>query len=110
MSSRGRFATPANLPLHDRFPYSHVHACRGRLGFVHRSRTFYLSPRAKPSRYDFATFSSLYKSIAELNVTPEADRLNFSIYQSGVDFKCPYSNRSLKPPLIGLTQSLFSGA
>jgi hypothetical protein len=30
--------------------------------------------------------------------------LNFSMYQSGVDLKCPYSNRPLKPstPLIGL--------
>jgi hypothetical protein len=23
--------------------------------------------------------------------------LNFSMYQSGTDFKCPYSNRPLKP-------------
>ena len=32
---------------------------------------------------------------------------NFSMYQSGIDFKCPYSNRPLKPltPLTGLTQS-----
>jgi hypothetical protein len=37
---------------------------------------------------------------------PEAYRLNFSIYQSGVDVKCSYSNRSLKPStrLIGLRQ------
>jgi hypothetical protein len=37
--------------------------------------------------------------------------LNFSMYQSGMDFKWPYSNRPLKPStrLIGLTQSLFSG-
>jgi hypothetical protein len=34
---------------------------------------------------------------------------NFAMHQSGIDFKCPYSNRPLKPltPLIGLTQSLF---
>jgi hypothetical protein len=25
--------------------------------------------------------------------TPEAYRLDFSLYQSGVDFECPYSNR-----------------
>jgi hypothetical protein len=37
-----------------------------------------------------------YKSIAEL-MYPEANRLNFSIHQSGVVFKCPYSNRPLKP-------------
>jgi hypothetical protein len=37
--------------------------------------------------------------------------LHFSMYQSGIDFKCPYSSRPLKPlrGLIGLTQSLFSG-
>jgi hypothetical protein len=37
--------------------------------------------------------------------------LNFSMYQSGIDFKCPYSDRHLKPltPLIGLTQYLVSG-
>jgi hypothetical protein len=32
--------------------------------------------------------------------------LNLSMYQSGIDVKCPYSNRPLKP-LIGITQSLF---
>jgi hypothetical protein len=33
------------------------------------------------------------------------------VYQSGIGFKCPYSNRPLKPltPSISLTQSLFSG-
>jgi hypothetical protein len=56
------------------------------------------------------------KSIAQLNSTTHGPQkltvLNFSIYQSGVDFKCPYSNRPLKPltPLIGLWQGLFSGA
>jgi hypothetical protein len=37
--------------------------------------------------------------------------LNFSMFQSGIDFKYPYSNRPLKPltRLIGLTQSLFRG-
>jgi hypothetical protein len=34
--------------------------------------------------------------------------LHFSMSQSGIDFKCPYSNRPLKP-LIGLWQGLFSG-
>jgi hypothetical protein len=45
--SRGRFATPADSPLHDCSAYSHAHARRESLGFVPRSRT-----RAKPSRYD----------------------------------------------------------
>jgi hypothetical protein len=52
-----------------------------------------------------------YNSIAEL-MYPRGLMLNFSMYQSGIDFKCPYySNRPLKPltPLIGLTQSLFRG-
>jgi hypothetical protein len=35
--------------------------------------------------------------------------LNFSMYQSGIDFKSPYSNRPLSPnPRNRLTQSLFS--
>ena len=44
------------------------------------------------------------KSISELMGAPEAYRPSFSIYQSGVDFKCPYSTRPLKPltRLIGL--------
>jgi hypothetical protein len=29
--------------------------------------------------------------------TPEAYQLDFSMYQPGIDFKCPYSNRPLKP-------------
>jgi hypothetical protein len=37
MSSRGRFATPADFPRHECSPYSHVHVRRERLGFVHRS-------------------------------------------------------------------------
>ena len=42
---------------------------------------------------------------------PKRLNANFSMYQSGDDFKCPYSNRPLKPstPLIGFTQYLFSG-
>jgi hypothetical protein len=38
----------------------------------------------------------LYKSIAEL-MYPRGLMLDFSIYQSGIDFKCLYSNRPLKP-------------
>jgi hypothetical protein len=29
--------------------------------------------------------------------TPEAYMLDFSMYQSGIDFKFPYSSRKLKP-------------
>jgi hypothetical protein len=38
-------------------------------------------------------------------------RLNFSIYQSAIDFKCPYSNRPLKALTrsSGLWQGLFCG-
>jgi hypothetical protein len=39
MSSRGRFATPADSPLHDCSPYRELHVRRWSLGFVHRSRT-----------------------------------------------------------------------
>jgi hypothetical protein len=42
--SRGRFATPADSPLHDCSPCSHVHVRRGSLGFVHRSRTNFCRP------------------------------------------------------------------
>jgi hypothetical protein len=40
------------------------------------------------------------------NSIAEAYRLNFSIYQSGIDFKSPYSNRPLNP-LNRLWQGLF---
>ena len=41
MRSGGRFATPADSPRHDCSPYSHVHARRESLGFVHRSRAIF---------------------------------------------------------------------
>jgi hypothetical protein len=36
---------------------------------------------------------------------------NFKVYQSGVGFKCPYSNRPFKPltTFIDVWQGLFSG-
>jgi hypothetical protein len=37
--SWGRYATPADFPLHDCSPYSHVHVRRESVGFVHHSRT-----------------------------------------------------------------------
>jgi hypothetical protein len=49
MSSRGRFATPADFPRHDGTPYSHVHVRRERLGFVHRSRTIFYRPVPIPN-------------------------------------------------------------
>jgi hypothetical protein len=50
MSSRGRFATPADFPLQDCSPYSHVHVRRERLGFVPRSRTILCRPVPNPLR------------------------------------------------------------
>jgi hypothetical protein len=38
-----------------------------------------------------------YKSIAKLMLPRSSYRLNSSIYLTGIDFKCPYSNRPLKP-------------
>jgi hypothetical protein len=63
-------------------------------------------PRQRP----VTTSEKVHTSIAEL-MYPWGLMLNFSMNQSGVEFKCPYSNRPLKPltPSIGLTQSLFSG-
>jgi hypothetical protein len=49
MSSRGRFATPADFPLHDCSPYSHVHVRRRHLGFVHRPRTLFCRPVPNPN-------------------------------------------------------------
>jgi hypothetical protein len=42
--SRGRFAMYADFPRHDVSPYSHVHARRESLGFVHRSRAIFCRP------------------------------------------------------------------
>jgi hypothetical protein len=49
-----------------------------------------------------------YKSIAEL-MYPSELPVNSSMYQSGIDFRCPYSNRPLKPltTLIDLWQGLL---
>jgi hypothetical protein len=48
--SRGRFATPADFPRHDRSPYSRAHVRRESLG---------QSPRAKPESIRFATCAPL---------------------------------------------------
>jgi hypothetical protein len=42
--SRGRFATPADLPLQDCSPYRGLHVRRERLGGVHRSRAVFCRP------------------------------------------------------------------
>jgi hypothetical protein len=47
MSSRGRFATPADSPRHDCSPYSHVR--RESLGSGPRSRTIFPAPCAMPN-------------------------------------------------------------
>jgi hypothetical protein len=46
--SRGRYATPADFPLHDGTPYRGQRVRRWGLGFVHRSRTIFC--RAVPNR------------------------------------------------------------
>jgi hypothetical protein len=42
--SRGRFATPADSPLHDQSPYQGLHVRRGSLGFAPCSRTIFCPP------------------------------------------------------------------
>jgi hypothetical protein len=42
--SRGRFAKPADFPLHDCSPYSHVHVRRESVGVVRRSRASFCRP------------------------------------------------------------------
>jgi hypothetical protein len=60
ISSRARFATPADFPRQDCGPYSHVHVRHESLGFVHRSRAIFC-PRAKPQLLlRFAFLASLY--------------------------------------------------
>ena len=44
MSSRCRFATPADFPLQHCSPYSHAHVRRERLGCVYRSRAVFCRP------------------------------------------------------------------
>ena len=46
--SRGRFATPADSPLHDGTPCRGLHARRWGLGFVHRSRAILCRPVPNP--------------------------------------------------------------
>jgi hypothetical protein len=62
--SRGRFATPADLPLQYCSPYSHVRLHRGSLGFVHRPRSIFCRPVPKTLALRFATFASLYGAAA----------------------------------------------
>jgi hypothetical protein len=65
--SRGRYATPADIPLHDGSPYSHVHVRRVSLGFVHRSRAF--SARVKPlTLSNPPTVKRIVSAVAHLGV------------------------------------------
>jgi hypothetical protein len=50
MDSRDRVATPADFPLHDCSPYRGLHARRGSLGGVPRSRAIFCRPVPKPIR------------------------------------------------------------
>jgi hypothetical protein len=52
MSSRGRFAPPADFPRHDCSPCSHVHVRRESLGICPPLRTSFCRPRAKPYQSD----------------------------------------------------------
>jgi hypothetical protein len=52
--SRGRYATPADFPLHYGTPYRGLHVRRWGLGFVHRFKGHSLSRRA--TRYDSQLF------------------------------------------------------
>jgi hypothetical protein len=47
-----RFATPADFPLPDCSPYSHVHVSRESLGFVPLQGPFTVAPVPNPTRYD----------------------------------------------------------
>jgi hypothetical protein len=49
MSSRGRFATPADFPRHDGSPYRGLHVHRDSLGFVRRSRAILCHPVPNPN-------------------------------------------------------------
>ena len=62
---------------------------RGGVGLVHGPRG---GAAGKPG--EISNFQPLlnYKSIAEL-IDPRSQMLDFSMYQSGIGFKCPYSNR-----------------
>jgi hypothetical protein len=71
--SRGRFATPADFPLHDCSPYSHVHVRREGLGFVHRSRAIFCRPVPNLSALRFATFSSPYVRVF-VSLSPRRNR------------------------------------
>jgi hypothetical protein len=50
MSSRGRYVTPADSPLHDGSPYRELRVGRWGLGCVHRSRASICRPVPNPNR------------------------------------------------------------
>jgi hypothetical protein len=55
-SSRGRFAMPADFPLHDCRPYQGLHTRRESVGVFHRSRAIFYRCRAKPQHFDSQLF------------------------------------------------------
>jgi hypothetical protein len=60
MSSRGRFATPADSPLQECSPYRELPVRRESLGFVHHSRATLCHPAPKPMLLQFATYSASF--------------------------------------------------
>jgi hypothetical protein len=67
--SRGRFATPADFPLHDCSPYRGLYVRRERLGFVYRSRTIFCR-RVPNLTLRFAAIASLYSILRNPTLPP----------------------------------------
>jgi hypothetical protein len=124
--SRGRYAAPADFLRHDGAPYRGLRARRWGLGFDHRSRAILC--RAVPNlNVTIRKFcidcvraaSTRWRRHDARSVTSTAERMRSQRLKCSISlctnpvsiFKCPYSNRPLKPltALIGLTQYLFSG-
>ena len=66
MSSRGRFATPADFPRPDCSAYRELHVCRESLVFVYRSRTSFCRPAPNPNVNDSQLFRCLLLVLALL--------------------------------------------
>jgi hypothetical protein len=62
MSSRDRFATPADFRRHDCTPYRGLHERRESLGVVHRSRTIFCRPLLSLRFAPFARLSLRFAS------------------------------------------------
>jgi hypothetical protein len=111
--SRGRYATPADSPLHGNTPYSHVHVRRIGLGFVSRSRTICWSPRAKPLSYDSQLLHrcmrlhraalAVRRCVSSLQAPPPAS----SSSRSRCRRRCRAPPPPLPPPLARLERSVL---